>query len=127
RPLLSNVDQAVHALVTDLDQRGLLGTTLVLVMGEFGRGPVVNKNAGRDHWFNCMSMLVAGGRSTHGQVIGSTDDKGYDIKDGRLIPSDLAATVYGHLGIELNTHWIDLQGRPQPIVVDGGKPISQLT
>jgi len=73
---LGRVDQAVAALVKDLQVRGLLDSTRVLVMGEFGRGPVLNKNGGRDHWPNCMSMLVAGGGLTHGQVIGSTDAKG---------------------------------------------------
>jgi hypothetical protein len=126
KPLLGRVDQAVHALVVDLELRGLLDTTLVLVLGEFGRAPVVNQNAGRDHWFNCMSMLVAGGGLAHGQVVGSTDAKGYDVKDARVTPADLGATVFRHLGIDLDSQWIDLQGRPQSIVTDGGKPIPEL-
>ena len=55
---------------------------------------------GREHWVNCMSMLVAGGRIARGQVVGSTDAKGYDVKEARVTPSDLAATVYHHLGID---------------------------
>ncbi len=127
KPLLPRVDQVVYALVNDLHARGLLDTTLVLMLGEFGRGPVMNKNAGRDHWTNCMSMLVAGGGFPSGQVIGSTDAKGYDIKERRVTPADLAATVFRHLGIDLQTHWLDPQGRPIPIVPEGGRPIPELS
>jgi len=126
QPLLPRVDRVVHALVNDLQARGLLDTTLVLMMGEFGRGPVLNKNAGRDHWTNCMSMLVAGGGLRHGQVIGGTDAKGYDIKERPVSPADLAATVYRTLGIDPATHWKDPQGRPMPIVTEGGRPIAEL-
>jgi hypothetical protein len=126
KPLLGRVDQTVHALVTDLEIRGLLDTTLVLVLGEFGRAPVMNKNAGRDHWFNCMSMLVAGGGLARGQVVGSTDANGYDVKDARVTPSDLAATVFRHLGISLDAQWTDAQGRPQSIVTESGRPIPEL-
>jgi hypothetical protein len=127
KPLLPRVDGVIHALVNDLEARGLLDSTLVLMLGEFGRGPVINKNAGRDHWTNCMSMLVAGGGGSHGQVIGSTDSKGYDIKDRRVNPADLAATVFRHLGIDLNASWRDPQGRPIPIVPGGGRPIRELS
>jgi hypothetical protein len=126
-PLLPRVDRVVYTLINDLRARGLLDTTLVLMLGEFGRGPVINKNAGRDHWVNCMSMLVAGGGLPSGQVIGSTDGKGYDIKDRRVAPSDLAATVFRHLGIDLNAHWLNPQGRPVPIVTEGGRPIPELS
>jgi uncharacterized protein (DUF1501 family) len=127
KPLLGRLDQAVYALVNDLHARGLLDSTLVLALGEFGRGPVVNKNAGRDHWFSCMSMLVAGGGLACGQAIGSTDSRGYEIKAGRVTPSDLGATVYHHLGIDLGAQWTDLQGRPQSTLTDGGRPIAALT
>jgi hypothetical protein len=72
-------------------------------------------------------MLVAGGGLAHGQVIGGTDAKGGEIKEGRVTPSDLGATVFQHLGIDLNTHWIDQQGRPQAIVTEGGRPIVELS
>jgi Protein of unknown function (DUF1501) len=127
KPLLPRVDGVIYALVNDLQARGLLDTTLVLMLGEFGRGPVINKNAGRDHWINCMSLLTAGGGLPSGQVIGSTDSKGYDIKDRRVTPSDLAATVFRHLGIDLNAAWHDPQGRPIPIVTEGGRPIPELS
>ncbi|HEY7158732.1 MAG TPA: DUF1501 domain-containing protein [Gemmataceae bacterium] len=126
KPLLPRIDNVVYTLVNDLEARGLLDTTLVLMMGEFGRGPVINGQAGRDHWTNCMSMLLAGGGLPAGRVVGSTDHKGYDIKDGRVRPADLAATVFRHLGIDPNAHWIDPQGRPVPIVTEGGRPIPEL-
>lgn len=126
KPLLPVVDRTLHAIVTDLEQRGLLDSTLILMMGEFGRGPVINKDAGRDHWPRVMSMLMAGGGLRHGQVIGSTDKGGYEIASRRVGPSDLAATVFHHLGIDLGTHWTDLEGRPRPIVTEGGKPITEL-
>jgi uncharacterized protein (DUF1501 family) len=126
KPLLPKVDRTLHAIVTDLEARGLLDTTLVLMMGEFGRGPVINPQAGRDHWQRVMSMVMAGGGLRHGQVIGSTDRKGYDIESRRVGPSDLAATVFHHLGIEQNAAWIDPSGRPRPIVTEGGLPIAEL-
>jgi uncharacterized protein (DUF1501 family) len=125
-PLLPHVDRALFGLVTDLEQRGLLDSTLVLMMGEFGRAPVINKDLGRDHWTNVMSMVVAGGGLRHGQAVGSTDYKGFDIKDGMVRPQDLAATVFRHLDIDLATHWTSPQGRPTPIVVEGGRPIPEL-
>ncbi len=126
KPLLPSVDRVIHTLVTDLESRGLLDSTLVLMMGEFGRGPVMTKTAGRDHWTNCMSMLLAGGGLNHGQIIGSTDARGYGIKDRPVSPSDLAATVFEHFGIPLGSHWVNPQGRPIPIVVEGGQPIREL-
>jgi uncharacterized protein (DUF1501 family) len=126
KPLLPTVDRTLHAVVTDLEERGLLDSTLILMMGEFGRSPVINAQAGRDHWQRVMSMVMAGGGLRHGQVIGSTDRKGYDIESRRVGPSDLAATVFHHLGIDQNGHWVDPQGRPVPIVTEGGKVIEEL-
>ena len=126
-PILPTVDRTVYHLVTDLEQRGLLDKTLVLMMGEFGRGPIMTKDAGRDHWLNCMSMILAGGGLKHGQVIGSTDSRGYDIKDRPVRPQDLAATVFKYSGIDLATHWVNPQGRPIPIVTEGGQPIVELS
>jgi hypothetical protein len=125
-PLLPAVDRTLHAIVTDLESRGLLESTLILMLGEFGRSPVVNKDGGRDHWPRVMSMVMAGGGLRHGQVIGSTDSKGYDVASRRVGPSDLAATVFHHLGIDQNSAWIDLQGRPRPIVTEGGSVIEEL-
>jgi hypothetical protein len=126
KPLLPHVDQTVHALVTDLAQRGRLDNTLVLMLGEFGRSPVINKDAGRDHWTNVMSMVAAGGGLKHGQAVGATDARGGEVKEGLIRPQDLAATVFRFLGIDLSAHWTNPQGRPNPIVVEGGRPIPEL-
>ena len=126
KPLLPSVDRVIHTLVGDLESRGLLDDTFVLMMGEFGRGPVMTKTAGRDHWTNCMSMLVAGGGVRGGQIIGSTDTRGYAIQDRPVSPSDLAASVFRHLGINLAAHWTTPQGRPVPIVTEGGQPLPEL-
>jgi Protein of unknown function (DUF1501) len=125
-PLLPQVDRALHALIRDLTQRGLLDTTLVLMMGEFGRSPRINADAGRDHWTNVMSMVIAGGGLRHGHVIGSTDRQGGAIASSPVRPQDLAATTFRHLGIDLNAAWTDSQGRPIPIVCEGGRPIPEL-
>lgn len=125
-PLLPRVDQVIFALVNDLESRGLLDNTLVMMMGEFGRSPMINKDAGRDHWTNVMSMIMAGGGLNHGQVIGSTDSHGGAIASSPVRPQDLAATTYKHLGVDLNAHWTDPTGRPVPIVVEGGRPIPEL-
>lgn len=126
KPLMPRVDRALYALVTDLEQRGLLDSTLVIMMGEFGRSPVINKEAGRDHWVNVMSMVMAGGGLNHGQVIGSTDRRGGTIMSNPVRPQDLAATTFQHLGIDLESSWVNHQGRPIPIVQEGGRPIPEL-
>jgi uncharacterized protein (DUF1501 family) len=126
KPLLPRVDQALATLVTDLEQRGLLDDTLVLMLGEFGRAPVINNDAGRDHWTNVMSMVLAGGGLRHGQVIGSTDRKGHSVLDRKVTPQDLAATVFRHLGVDLDGQWTGASGRPTPIVAAGGRPLAEL-
>jgi hypothetical protein len=126
-PILPTIDRALTALVEDLDARGLLSSTLVLMLGEFGRSPVMTRDGGREHWTPVMSMLAAGGSGKHGQVIGSTDARGGTIKSRRVSPSDLAATVFSHLGIPLDGQWMNPQGRPVPIVSEGGRPIAELS
>lgn len=126
KPLLPQVDRALYALITDLEQRGLLDDTLVMMMGEFGRSPVINKEAGRDHWTNVMSMVVAGGGLPHGQAIGSTDARGGEAVSSLVRPQDLAATTFRHLGIDLSAQWIDHRGRPLFIVQEDGRPIPEL-
>lgn len=125
-PLLPHVDRTIYTLVNDLEQRGLLDSTLVMMMGEFGRSPVINKEAGRDHWTNVMSMVMAGGGLRHGQAIGSTDSRGGAIASSPIRPQDLAATTFRHLGIDLSSHWLNSRGRPIPIVTEGGRPIPEL-
>jgi hypothetical protein len=124
-PMLPVLDRGVTTLIDDLDQRGLLETTLVIVIGEFGRSPIMTKTAGRDHWPQVMSLLVAGGGIRGGQVIGATDRRGGAIQERPLGPGDLAATVFQHLGIDRNEHWINPAGRPVPLV-ESGAPIAEL-
>jgi hypothetical protein len=125
RPMLPRTDQVVATLVEDLEQRGLLDSTLVVVVGEFGRAPVMTKTGGRDHWFLVMSLLLAGGGLRMGQVIGETDSRGGEISQCPLGPGDLAATILKHLGIDPFDHWINPAGRPMPLV-EAGQPIAQL-
>jgi len=126
KPLMPRVDRTLYALVTDLERRGLIDDTLVLMMGEFGRSPVINKERGRDHWTAVMSMVMAGGGLDHGQVVGSTDSRGGAIASAAVRPQDIAATTFRHLGIDLSSHWINPRGRPIPIVPEGGRPIPEL-
>lgn len=133
RARLPIYDRAITALVEDLHDRGLTKKVLLVVTGEFGRTPRVRMQAGRggvmqpgrDHWPNAMSMLVAGGGMQHGQVVGSTNDKGEHPLNRPLTPNDLWATVYRHLGISLDMSIPDLSGRPMPIL-PFGKPIAEL-
>lgn len=125
-PMLPVLDRGMTALIGDLKERGLLDSTLVVIVGEFGRSPVMTRTAGRDHWPSVMSLLVAGGGLRGGQVIGATDRRGGSIQERPLGPSDLAATVFHHLGIDPTDHWINPAGRPTPLV-ESGRPISELT
>jgi hypothetical protein len=125
KPIMPDVDRALFALINDLSQRNLLDDTLVMILGEFGRSPVINNEAGRDHWTAVMSLVMSGGGFQHGRVIGSTDSKGGSIASQPVQPQDLAATVFRHLGIDLASHWTNSQGRPIPIVVEGGKPLQE--
>ncbi|MCL6504073.1 MAG: DUF1501 domain-containing protein [Pirellulales bacterium] len=110
--LLPPCDQALAALISDLDERGLLDTTLVVALGEFGRTPRINKDAGRDHWPDCYSVLLAGGGVHGGYVHGASDALGaYPARDP-VSPEDLAATIFTLLGIDPATELHDLAGRP---------------
>jgi hypothetical protein len=124
-PQLANLDQGIAALITDLDQRGLLDSTLVLCLGEFGRTPKVNKDAGRDHWPHAMSILAAGGGTPRGYVLGATDAKGYYAADNVHSPEDFAATLYTKMGIDPTEHLVTNTGRPVQLV-NGGTPIKEL-
>lgn len=129
KPLLPLFDHLVTTLVSDLDERGMLDDVLVIGMGEFGRTPRMGTQGstdGRDHWNAVMSMCLAGGGLRHGQVIGSTEADGGHIKDRPVTPSDLAATIYRHMGIPLDAVYHDTNGRPQFIVADGGQPLAEL-
>jgi hypothetical protein len=118
-------DRAYSALIEDLDQRGLLATTMVIAWGEFGRTPKINTNAGRDHWPNVFSAAVAGGGIKGGRVVGSSDDKGAEPADNPKTPQDVLATVYRHLGVDTQAQYVDHSGRPHP-VLPSGSPIDEL-
>ncbi len=119
RELLPKFDQSFAAMLDRLDTRGLLDSTSILVTGEFGRTPKVNKNAGRDHWSRAMCALMAGGSVLPGQVIGATDDKAAGPADDGFSPDDLAATFFQNIGIDPKTQYQADVGRPITLVRDG--------
>lgn len=116
---VKNMDLGVAALISDLDQRGLLDSTLVLLLGEFGRTPKVNKDAGRDHWPHAMSVLLAGGGCPRGAVIGATDAKGYAAAANVHSPEDFAASLYTKMGIDPAQTLHTNTGRPVQLVNNG--------
>ncbi len=120
------LDQSVSALVSDLIERGLLDSTLVIVMGEFGRTPKINGNAGRDHHGRANSVLLAGGGIPRGLVVGSTDEKGAAPTHRAVTPADLAATFYTALGIDPSRQFETPDGRPIRLV-EKGEAIKELT
>lgn len=126
RNLLPMLDKGMGTLVSDLVERGLWKNTVLVWMGEFGRTPRINQNAGRDHWGRCWSVVVGGGAIRGGQIFGSTTRDGMDIEDGKVGVADLFATLYKGLGLDPATQIRDGNGRPHPIAGEGGKPIAAL-
>lgn len=122
---LPKFDQGIAALITDLDQRGLLDSTLVIALGEFGRTPKINKDVGRDHWPHAMSVLMSGAGIPGGQVIGATDSKGYYASENIYSPEDFACSLYKKMGIDPRQVLHKNTGRPVQLV-NGGKPIKEL-
>ena len=122
--LLPQYDMAVSSLLTDLVDRGLFGRTLVVVMGEFGRSPRVNKAGGRDHWNFCYSLLLAGGGIQGGAVYGASDKIGAKPSRNPVTPADVVATVYACLGIPADFELRDRLGRPSALV-PWGRPIAE--
>jgi hypothetical protein len=118
-------DQGFAALINDLHESGLLKETLVLCMGEFGRTPKVNKDAGRDHWGRAGSLIFAGAGVQPGGVIGATDRDGAFVTDRPIRPADVCATVYDSLGIDPHKHLHMPDGRPLQIL-DEGTPVQEL-
>ena len=117
------LDMAYPALIQDLDERGLLDSTLVVVMGEMGRSPKVNAKAGRDHWPQCGFSLLTGGGVKSGMIYGATDKHAaYPTRDP-VSPGDVVATIYHLLGIDPHLTVPDLTGRPIAIA-HGGEPIT---
>jgi uncharacterized protein (DUF1501 family) len=116
---LKTFDQGLSALLNDLSERGLMENTMVIALGEFGRTPKVNKDAGRDHWPFAMSVLMAGAGIPGGQVVGATDAKGYHASENVYRPEDFAASLYTKMGIDPNMTLQSGSGRPVQLVNEG--------
>ncbi len=123
--LVPSVDQALPALIADLDQRGLLDSTLVVLTTEFGRTPRINVMAGRDHWPNAFSIVMAGGGVKRGLVLGKTDKIAASVTDRPITAPDMAATILSAMGIDPATRLYTPLGRPVDLV-NGGKPVTEL-
>jgi hypothetical protein len=122
---LPHLDQTYSALMEDLDQRGLLDETLIVLMGEMGRTPQINPNGGRDHWTFCYSVLLAGAGIRGGSVYGASDAHAAYIKDRPVRIRDICATIYQCLGIDPEMPVHDQGGRPIPIA-QGGQPLMDI-
>ena len=122
---LPPLDAAIAALVEDLEARGRLEDVVIFCAGEFGRTPLINGHAGRDHWANCFSVLIGGGGLHGGRVVGASEPRGGKVHERPVSPQDLLATLYHALGIPLDTHYEDATGRPVSIV-GSGKPLHEL-
>ena len=122
---LPELDQAVSALLDDLRDRSLLDSTLVALYGEFGRTPLINPTAGRDHWSNVFSVVLAGGGLRGGMVIGSSSANAEEPRDRPIHFNEVTRTIYRQLGVPTDHSFTDYQGRPVP-VLDYGSPIREL-
>jgi hypothetical protein len=122
---VAGIDKAFAALISDLKQRGMLESTLVVYLTEFGRTPKINSMGGRDHWGACGSMFFSGAGIRTGQVVGVTDKHAAYPLTRPYGPADIAATMYHCLGIETETRVKDRQNRPAP-VLDHGQPIEEV-
>jgi len=122
--LLPFADRSISALIEDLEVRGLLDSTLVVVTGEFGRTPRINATAGRDHWPDCYSVLMAGGGIRGGAIYGTSDKQGAYPASFPVTPGDIAATIFQRFGINPLTEIHDPLGRPFPLA--GGEPLPGL-
>src|SRR6266702_4428970 len=119
-------DQGYSALIEDLSGRGLLDNTLVANLAEFGRTPKINPAGGRDHWPHCWTVYFAGGGVKGGRVVGKSDDIGAYPAERPVKPSEIVATIYHSLGLNLETHLPGPQSRPFPLVDYGTQPIREL-
>ncbi|HUQ71622.1 MAG TPA: DUF1501 domain-containing protein, partial [Planctomycetaceae bacterium] len=114
--LCPQFDQALSALLDDLQRRGLLDDTLVVATGEFGRTPRLNDHAGRDHWTGCWSALIAGGGVTGGAVIGASDDTASAPIDRPVAPAEITATMLGWFGIDGREHEVAIGSKAESLI-----------
>jgi uncharacterized protein (DUF1501 family) len=124
KQIVPPMDQAFAALVEDLDSQGMLDNTLVVNTGEFGRTPRINKEAGRDHWPNAYTTVLAGGGLRRGHVHGQTDRHGAEVLESPVAPADILATLWHQLGIDPATQIYDRLRRPHR--VSDGKVLKEL-
>ncbi|MAT11777.1 MAG: hypothetical protein CMM02_12295 [Rhodopirellula sp.] len=124
--LLPKLDAAMSSLLADLEDRGMLDSTMVLVTGEFGRTPRINKDAGRDHWGPSCAIALAGGGVQGGRVIGASNERAERPATTPFGPADLMATIYHGMGIDPEREFLTPEGRPVPIVPGTGRVISEL-
>lgn len=122
--LLPQADRGLATLITDLDERGLLDSTLVVAMGEFGRTPTINGDAGRDHWPDCYTVLMAGGGIQGGAVYGASDRIAAYPDVDPVTPGDIAATIYWRFGFDPDEELDDTLGRPHRLAA--GEPLRTL-
>lgn len=125
RTKLPNLDNAVASLIEDLDDRGLLDRTIVAVLGEMGRTPKINKDAGRDHWGTCQSVLVAGGGFTRGNVVGATDKHAGYVTDKYYKVESFGRTLYHLLGIDPDQVLTSTENRPHKLIVEDSPLIKE--
>ena len=123
KSLLPPLDKALSSLIKDLKDRGLLSSTLIALVTEFGRTPSVNSMQGRDHWPSAYSVLLAGGRVRGGQVLGETDAQAANVVDGRCSPEDLAVTLLQKIGIVPNETFVPPTGR---VLLSEGRFLNEL-
>ncbi len=123
--LCPSFDQAIPALLNDLEDRGMLDNTLVVITTEFGRTPKINDLAGRDHWPNAFSIAMAGGGVRGGIVVGATDKQAGEVVERPITPQDMCATVLDRLGIDYTKVLHTPLGRPVPLV-DDGHPVREI-
>src|SRR5262249_7238769 len=121
KELMPGLDRALYGLLQDLDSRGLLDETLVLVLSEHGRTPKLQnvRGGGRDHWSAVYSGIFAGGGIARGKVVGKSDKIAGTVSERAVSPKDILATLYHLMGVDPDTHLIDRIGKPMPLVADG--------
>jgi uncharacterized protein (DUF1501 family) len=124
--LIPSLDLAFSALIDDLRDRSMLDETLIVVMGEFGRTPKLNTNAGRDHWPRVFSVVMAGGGVQGGQVVGTSDSTGESPADRPVTPSDLVHTIYTLVGVDPESSLRTPDGRPIRLTSESSSLIDEL-